>query len=243
MQLEATEDILEREAFRADETDIMSHPLVRTTEAFLAQHLGLSVAPTAVAGGKGKTGKVAAPAPAAVGESAEPYITLLISLSGGKTLSSPLYFHFIRVDSCLERVVTLGVDSMVIAKILRLIQQHRPQMRIRSVLAMHIDYGNRPESAAEAAYVQRWCEGSSSSGSSEVEGLLGGVACRVRRVEEVTRGVTSRDEYEKVSRDIRYGFYRACIEEERGAQGRVSGVMFGHHLGDVQENVISNVMR
>jgi hypothetical protein len=23
----------------------------------------------------------------------------------------------------------------------------------------------------------------------------------------------------------------------------VSGVMFGHHLGDVQENVISNVMR
>jgi tRNA(Ile)-lysidine synthase TilS/MesJ len=79
--------------------------------------------------------------------------------------------------------------------------------------------------------------------------MLGGVTCRVRRVDEVTRGVTARDEYEKVSRDIRYGFYRTCIQEEheRGAaQGRVvlvSGVIFGHHLGDVQENVVSNVLR
>lgn len=71
----------------------MSHPLVRTTEAFLAQHLGLSVTPTSSASGKGKAGKLAAPAPAAVGESAEPYINLLISLSGGKTLFSPLYFN------------------------------------------------------------------------------------------------------------------------------------------------------
>jgi hypothetical protein len=38
-QLEATDDILEREAFVADETDIMNHPLVRSTEAFLLKHL------------------------------------------------------------------------------------------------------------------------------------------------------------------------------------------------------------
>jgi tRNA(Ile)-lysidine synthase TilS/MesJ len=51
-------------------------------------------------------------------------------------------------------------------------------------------------------------------------------------------GVTGRDEYEKISRDIRYGFYTEVLT----ATG-CGGVIFGHHLGDVQENVISNVMR
>ena len=31
---------------------------------------------------------------------------------------------------------------------------------------------------------------------------------RKRVVGEVTRGVTARDEYEKVARDIRFGFYK-----------------------------------
>jgi len=64
------------------------------------------------------------------------------------------------------------------------------------------------------------------------------IKCRVRRIAEVTRGVTNRDQYEKVSREIRYDFYRACLEEEAsdglglGVSGRqlVSGVIFGHHL-------------
>lgn len=42
--------------------------------------------------------------------------------------------------------------------------------------------------------------------------MLGGVRCLVRRVSEVTRGITSRDEYEKVSRDIRYNFYKSCMQ-------------------------------
>jgi tRNA(Ile)-lysidine synthase TilS/MesJ len=83
-------------------------------------------------------------------------------------------------------------------------------------------------------------------------------------VDEVTRGVTARDQYEKVARDIRYQFYRTCLREaaaegseregeEGGREGEegegkssgriLSGVIFGHHQGDVQENVISNVMR
>lgn len=84
----------------------------------------------------------------------------------------------------------------------------------------------------------------------------------------MTRGVTNRDEYEKVARDIRYSFYKQCMAEAAtaiestttsstrcvtctGTDGSdsankkvvLSGVIFGHHEGDVQENVISNVMR
>ena len=95
--------------------------------------------------------------------------------------------------------------------------------------------------------------------------MLGGLQCQVRRVDEVTRGVTNRDEYEKVARDIRYSFYKQCMAEASAAgyggdsssEGKndssnnndnhnkvvLSGVIFGHHQGDVQENVISNVMR
>jgi len=52
---------------------------------------------------------------------------------------------------------------MVISKILRLLQIHRPQLRIKSIVAMHIDYGNRPESADEAAYVVDWCTNAGAS--------------------------------------------------------------------------------
>eukprot|EP01032_Pedospumella_encystans_P013521 gene13521-15563_t len=253
-KLEATADILEREAFLADETDIMSHPLVRTTEAFLIKHLqlssaGMSSTKNTVSSGKGgknkredrkagekqdgknSTTSVDNSDGSAV-KAVEPNIVLFISLSG-------------------------GVDSMVISKILRLLQLHRPQLRIKSIQAMHIDYGNRPESAEEAAFVMQW-----SHGDDKDSAMLGGLHCQVRRVDEVTRGVTNRDEYEKVARDIRYSFYKQCMAEasatgnsdssgeDKGDTNSdnhnkvvLSGVIFGHHQGDVQENVISNVMR
>ena len=58
-------------------------------------------------------------------------------------------------------------------------------------------------------------------------------------------GITNRDEYEKVARDIRYSFYKEVtsgVANDHPHQSRC-GVIFGHHMGDVQENVISNVMR
>jgi tRNA(Ile)-lysidine synthase TilS/MesJ len=66
-----------------------------------------------------------------------------------------------------------------------------------------------------------------------------GLEFRLRVVSEVRRGVTGRDEYERVSRDLRYATYRAVLRDF----GCGGGVIFGHHMGDVQENVISNVMR
>lgn len=124
---------------------------------------------------------------------------------------------------------------MVMCKILTLLRQSKYPL-LDSVLALHIDYANRPESGREAAYVSNWCESI-------------GVTCHVRVVNEVTRGITERDQYEKIARQIRYGFYEESIQsilkdfKERGKSVQISGVMFGHHQGDVQENIISNIMR
>mmetsp|Transcript_15337 Transcript_15337/g.24985 ORF Transcript_15337/g.24985 Transcript_15337/m.24985 type:complete len:699 (+) Transcript_15337:1112-3208(+) len=149
-----------------------------------------------------------------------------------------------------------GVDSMIIAKILAKISadggltgefeqlrnaMYRKKKRQKkssfkkssdqggksiriNVRAVHIDYGNRPESHAEAEFVRRWCREHS-------------IDCYVRRIDEIKRGVTARDEYERQSRAIRYKTYKEYMK------GDVGGMIFGHHKGDVQENVVSNVMK
>lgn len=113
-----------------------------------------------------------------------------------------------------------GVDSMVICKILSKLKT------AGGVVAIHIDYANRDESGDEAGYVEQYCR------------QLGNVSFHKRVVSEVTRGVTDRTEYEVVSREARYNFYKEIM-----ASTGCMGVIFGHHEGDVQENVLSNVMR
>lgn len=115
-----------------------------------------------------------------------------------------------------------GVDSMVIAYLLHRL---RPLHNNYEIVAVHIDYGNRDESAAECDYVRRWC-------------ARFGIVFHVRRIDEVKRATTKRDDYEKISREIRYGTY-AEVMRQYGAPG----MCFGHHRGDVQENVISNMMK
>lgn len=46
---------------------------------------------------------------------------------------------------------------MVIAKILCLLRQHQRHLHIGEIVAIHIDYANRPESGREAAYVAHFC--------------------------------------------------------------------------------------
>jgi tRNA(Ile)-lysidine synthetase-like protein len=124
-----------------------------------------------------------------------------------------------------------GVDSMVIANILSYLRdEHSFPLYI---VAVHIDYGNRPESSAEANFVKRYALD-----------ILKLDKCTIRRINEVTRGVTKRDEYELISRNVRYDLYRQtvseCMEICKIDQPSHIGVMLGHHKGDVVENVISN---
>ncbi len=89
---------------------------------------------------------------------------------------------------------------------------------------MHIDYANRKESGHEADFLEDWCR-------DEV------MVFRKRTVSEVKRGVTNREEYEEVARMARYEAYLDTMKEF-GCEV----VLNGHHHGDVQENVISNIM-
>jgi tRNA(Ile)-lysidine synthetase-like protein len=144
-----------------------------------------------------------------------------------------------KASSC-ALIVSLsgGVDSMAIASVLSHISN--PDSPLYShdfhVFAAHIDYANRPESGAEAAYIERFCR-------------QWNIYYKCRRIEEVTRGITNRDEYESISRTMRYDLYKELIsrdipdaicEDSKGMNANVVGVMLGHHRGDLRENVLSN---
>uniref|UniRef100_A0A6B2KYV1 tRNA(Ile)-lysidine synthetase n=1 Tax=Arcella intermedia TaxID=1963864 RepID=A0A6B2KYV1_9EUKA len=115
-----------------------------------------------------------------------------------------------------------GVDSMCILKCLLLLA---PKFKYK-VIAIHIDYANRPESGLEATYVEEWCKKFD-------------VIFRKRVISEVTRGITDRELYEKESRRIRFEFYRSVLNEFQTD----SGICLGHHKGDEQENIITNIMK
>ena len=118
-----------------------------------------------------------------------------------------------------------GVDSMVIASVLAYLQD----IYNLKIIAVHIDYANRPESSLEAKYVEEFCA------KLKIE-----FRCRV--INEVTRGVTARDEYEKVARIARYDIYKAT-QTEFQVGGIKPPVFLGHHKGDLRENVLSNSMK
>ena len=137
-----------------------------------------------------------------------------------------------------------GVDSMVIAAILAFLaspKHNHPNGHYNiDVLAVHINYANRPEAHAEARYVERFCQDNK-------------ISYKCREISEVTRGITARDEYEKYSRLVRYDFYKLVmtpflITDTDGTKNimidysRVP-VLLGHHKGDVRENVLSNSMK
>lgn len=207
------DDILEYEdaEHSRDQSSAAECAIGRTVDSFLRDQ---GLVPGGGVGAAGRGRKLGprqrsrpAPSPTAVAAGPErvvdahgagPTPTLVVSLSG-------------------------GVDSMVLVHLLlALRRKHGYTYRL---VAVHIDYANRAESAAEAAYVGAWCAARE-------------VICRTRRVEEVTRGITARDEYEKESRRIRFDSYVSAMDELGG-----TGVFFGHHRGDVHENVLSNVMK
>ena len=202
------DELLEHHGFAADETHLLREMLAQTVRALawhrlrpralLKPHCTSHVLLPQVISffTRHAPAAVAAPRPAEPVPAETLPVRALVSLSG-------------------------GVDSMVLACILSRLGAGRWR-----VAGAHIDYGNRPESGAEADFVAAWCAEQ-------------GIEFRLKRIEDLRRGIAGRDEYERESRRVRYDFYAACLAEFAGC----GGVCVGHHAGDVQENVITNFLK
>ena len=117
-----------------------------------------------------------------------------------------------------------GVDSMVIARILK----HMEMMRlIKKVIAVHIYYGNREDSMDEAEFIKDWC-------------AMYDIQLVIKYIRYMKRSneLIDRENYEQITNDIRFDTYK-FIET---IFGKISGVCLGHHEGDQIENVLMNIM-
>jgi tRNA(Ile)-lysidine synthetase-like protein len=215
------EQILECYPFKADMSSAGNHVVVKIMIAFLSK-MGI----LHISDAKAPTRKPACNKPASS--------PLLHNGASASTNQGPVKVPTVIVS------LSGGVDSMVIASALAYLrdtearrQNAQPESILR-IVAIHIDYGNRPESGSEAHFVGRYC--------SEI-----GAEFVCRRIDEVTRGITARDDYERRAREIRFDLYRRCCAEacqtaqegEEVNESRI-GIMLGHHRGDLRENVISN---
>eukprot|EP01128_Nolandella_sp_AFSM9_P007066 TRINITY_DN3775_c0_g1_i2.p1 TRINITY_DN3775_c0_g1~~TRINITY_DN3775_c0_g1_i2.p1 ORF type:complete len:814 (-),score=171.57 TRINITY_DN3775_c0_g1_i2:69-2438(-) len=114
-----------------------------------------------------------------------------------------------------------GVDSMVVLKLLCLLSKKYKFTPI----AIHIDYTNRPESGLEADFVEEWSKKC-------------GVIFR-KKVMDLQRATADREWYEKETKRLRFETY-ASVRDEFNTD---CGIIFGHHKGDEQENIISNILK
>jgi tRNA(Ile)-lysidine synthase TilS/MesJ len=130
-----------------------------------------------------------------------------------------------------------GVDSMVMLRILK--------RNGADVTALHIVYGNRPESEDELRVIAEFCR--------RLE-----VKLAVYRIPWLRRAFIEREFYEEMTRQLRFWAYQCIAEsmqEERiAAHGAVEGwggeaaqqqtvpVLLGHIQDDVVENIWTNIV-
>jgi tRNA(Ile)-lysidine synthetase-like protein len=110
-----------------------------------------------------------------------------------------------------------GVDSMVLAYILRLLN--------KTVICIHINYNNREESGEEANFLVEWCK-------------IYNITLIIHEITEFRRGDIKRSDYETKTKNIRFDLYNRVTE-----QYNCSGVLLGHHKDDIVENVFNNICR
>jgi tRNA(Ile)-lysidine synthetase-like protein len=102
-----------------------------------------------------------------------------------------------------------GIDSMVLAHILSCI----PSL---TVVCAHVDHQVRPESRADAGFVQEWCRNK-------------GIRCEVQTLDQCPKGTN----LEAWARKQRYAFFnQVCIENS----GDV--IVTAHHADDVVETLL-----
>jgi tRNA(Ile)-lysidine synthase len=120
-----------------------------------------------------------------------------------------------------------GVDSNVLMYIL---WQLKNRGKIDTLVAIHVDYGNRNISMTETDYLIDVCQ-------------YMNIPIIVRRITHIQRSndtaiLQTREFYEAETKAIRFGLYKYAMEKYN-----IQGVCLGHHKDDVTENIFMNIFR
>lgn len=111
-----------------------------------------------------------------------------------------------------------GVDSMVLLFIIKRILQ-------KDLIAIHINYNNRPETNLEEQYLREYCENMDITFESITF--------------EIKRRDIKRTTYENYSTEKRYSFYEKMLNKYSSSGG---SIILGHHKDDIIENIFHNFM-
>jgi tRNA(Ile)-lysidine synthetase-like protein len=117
-----------------------------------------------------------------------------------------------------------GVDSMICSYIMSNISRtHKIKL-----MAVHIDYWNRPECREEEEFLQDWCS-------------FLNIPLYVRRITEIQRkpcmDADIREVYETYTRNVRYNTYKAVWNDTTSTPC----VILGHNKDDCIENCLTNI--
>jgi len=118
-----------------------------------------------------------------------------------------------------------GVDSIVLTYLVSRLVRTTPALKHLSLEAVHVDYGNRATSGAEAEFVQAYASWL-------------GVPLWLRSIDVLQKNDDSVDRaaYESVTRDARFWSYEAACGDD-------GVVLLGHNRDDTFENLFANINR
>lgn len=119
-----------------------------------------------------------------------------------------------------------GVDSMVLLTILSQIKYTNPNL-VSNIIAIHIEHMNRPEAIIERDFLLAYCK-------------ILNIKLYYRTIYWMNRDTPNlnREIYESESKKIRFGLYRYAIINDD-----LIGMCMGHHMGDITENVFTNMIK
>lgn len=111
-----------------------------------------------------------------------------------------------------------GVDSMVLL--------HALQCAGKRVVAIHLEYCNRDESKLEREFLEFYCWNHN-------------IPFYYQTIHYIKReDVIDRSVFEEETKKVRFRMYQYVVEKEG-----LEGVCLGHHLGDIVENVFTNMIK
>ena len=135
-------------------------------------------------------------------------------------------FETVKKNSFVKKgIISLsgGVDSMILSYILKYIGI--------DLIAIHINYNNRPECENECDILKQWCS-------------FLNIKLYIRKITEIQRPemmeLNMRDLYETYTRDIRFNTYINANDEYSDSNN--FNVFLGHNHDDQFENIFTNIV-